>query len=528
MDPEQWLALQTYFMNGGNSPALYNTGEAPNPDAPELDPYAQYVYATGAAPNTNKSGELLPYNLDYQKSLTNYQQDTNQVLADPVNAYMASLMGGEGFAPGVFDPVNKETQINLTQLPVLQQMAQAGGYQGTIAKLIMPKAMGGQGMNPATAAALLQRVMNNPEAGAQVGIDPSLLEQIKGELPPVINSQGYAGPEVVPGQYDWKQVAQDAQQMWQPMAAEMAQINAPGVVNRDGRFFSTEQTDSPQTEFLKKLGIPNPNARYDLQYALQNDPTIAGLFGHAAQTSDQAALMRKTFEQYTKKIAKQRDAAIKAREDDARRTSAYQQGPLREWADKMDVQAGGIKQSMADYFSQAARGGSQFQAQPLGPGGEMATLENRGPSPLGPQRYQAAPAGPDLPDFSWPGAQPTPPQLSAYSTGGGRTADEVAQLFNKASSFLPGAFRPEQQAVEAGRKPLQMMANAANKASVQDQVALFKSMLPNMARNASGRTPAKDVIQQRLLPLYASGAFGQQGLPTAYPNRAAVIAAFGG
>jgi hypothetical protein len=36
------------------------------------------------------------------------------------------------------------------------------------------------------------------------------------------------------------------------------------------------------------------------------------------------------------------------------------------------------------------------------------------------------------------------------------------------------------------------------------------------------------VIQQRLLPMYTSGAFGQQGLPTAYPQRSAVMSAFGG
>lgn len=538
MDPQQWLAMNAIYMNGGNSPTLYPTGQAPDPDAPELDPYAQYIYGTMAAPNTNKSGELLPYNLDYQKSLTNYQQDINQIIADPLNAYMASLYGGEGFAPGVFNQVPKESVMKFTQMPMLQAMAQAGGYQGTLAKLMLPKDVGGRGLNPATAAALLQKVIEHPEAAAEAQLTADEVAKIKGELPPVINTQNYGGPQVVPDMYDWKSVANDANTMWQPMAQERATIFNPdgtlkaGVIQKDdGQFYSQEMVDSPQLEFIKKLGLPDPNARYDLKYALENDPTIAGLFQHSADTQDQADMMRKTFSEYTKKIAKQREAAARAKAEDAARMAAYKSGPLKQWADQATPYGNAVKQSLADYLSQVGRGGMEEVRLP----GALVAPGDPGYQPFGEQ--QAGGLSLAKPVYSTPGhatlnlpkggpgAAPAAPQLSPFN---GRTADEVAQLFNAAANLLPSSMQLPRQAVEAQRAPLLAQMKAASKAEKETGTAYMRSLIANYARNAAGRTPAKDVAQQRLLPLYASGAMGQQGLPTAYPSRAAVQFMLGG
>lgn len=536
MDPQQWLAMQALYLNGGNSPYLYPTGPAPDPTAPELSPYAQYLYGTMAPPNTNKAGELLPYNLDYAKSLTNFQQDVNQVIADPLNAYISGVMGGEGFAPGVFDQVAKESPITFTQTPMLQAMAAAGGYQGTLAKMMLPKEFGGSGMNPGTAVATLQKAVANPDDAAKLGVDVNMLEQIKGELPQVFDTMTMRPVE---GQYNWQDVTKTAEGLFTPMVQEQATIFNPDrslrsdVIQKDnGQFYSQEMVDSPQLEWLKKMGLPDPNARYDVQYAMQNDPAIAGLFQHSAETMDQAESMRKTFDAYTKKIAKQREAAARAREEDARALAKYQQGPLREWAGKMEPYAAGVRQSMSDYFREAGQGAPDTIRIP----GSLVAPGQPGYQPFGEQQAgglsMAKPVythprgtGPDLPDFAWPGAAPEAPQLSPASR---MTPDEVAQLFNQASGLLPKAFRPQAMAVNAERPMRQAALKASRAAEFQAGVPALKALTRYLALNAAGRTPAKDVVQQRLLPMYASGAMGQQGLPTAYPNRNAVLAAYGG
>lgn len=508
MDPELWKAMQAYYMAGQTMPTYYGTGPSPNPDAPELDPFAQNVLATGAPLDVNAKGEPVPFGLDTSKSLLNFQQDVYGSLADPMNAYLSSLMGGEGFAPGAFDPIIEKTPIEQVQGPQLALLAQTGGLQGELAQLIM------SGMNAGQAAAEVRNKKRTPEEAAA----------LQAQLPTVTDQFGKATT-------DWNAVDKAAAAIYEPYLKEQATLQAPGVIQdpETGRYVATKQVDSPQMEFIKKLGIPDPRAQYDLQYALQNDPTVAGLFMQKAASGATADRMRETLDQYHKKLTKQREAEAKAREEDRKVLAKYQLGPQREWANKMEVQAGGLRQSMDDYFRQAARGGPQFQAQPsTGVFSNLPAGINRSaPSLAERPQYQAGPGAPDLPDFSWPGEMPKAPPVSIYSRGQGANADQVASLFNKLTAVLPSTVRPQQQVVSSAERPLRIAATATNRANIGDQNAMFRAMIPYLARQAAGRTPAKDVIQQRLLPLYASGAYGQQGMPNAYPNRNAVAALLG-
>jgi hypothetical protein len=550
MDPELMKAMQTYFMQGSPTPIYYGTGESPNPDAPELDPFAQNVFATGAPPNTDKKGNLLPYNLDYAKSLMNYQQDALQSVADPMNAYLASLFGGEGFAPGAFSQVDKTTPIELTQIPMLQQLSQTRGVNGILAGFML----GGDDYR--TAVAKLRAGLNNPE---QLGLTPDEVKALQVELPGRQN--GLTGEPLDtsdPNNVDWNSITKDAQSMWQPLAQEQAKISAPGVTqDANGNYLSVEKVDSPQMEFIKKLGLPDPTAQYDLQWALENDPTVRGVMMQSATSNSAAENMRKTLGEYTKKLAKQREAESQARANDAQVLAKYRQGPLADWAAQGAQRAAPIQQAMSDYFRQATEAGApihlpnqdainqrnqrmgQFQGQPTM---EM-TMPMGAPTaaPTGPQFGEGeaggmtftpgwkAGAGPALGGLQGVGAPPAPPELSIYGRNPGMTADDVAALFNKATSFLPNLIKPDRAVTSAARDPLRKVASVLNKKSAADQTALFQSMIPYMTRQRQGRTPAKDVVQQRLLPLYASGAYGQQGMPSAYPTRDAITAAlFGG
>jgi len=560
MDPELLRAMQAFWMQGQPFPAYYETGPSPNPDAPELDPFAQNVFATGAMPDVDKYGEALPYGLDTQKSLMNYQQDLYGSLADPMNAYMASTMGGEGFAPGVFGQIDKTSPIELVQTPVLRQLAASGGYQGLLASFMLPPEDGGFGDNHASAVARLKRGMNNPGEGG-LNLTEDQLKQLQSELPALTGFDNLPLDTSDPKNVDWSSVTKDAQSLWAPFAAEQAKISAPGVTrDANGNYLSVEKVDSPQLEWAKKLGLPDPTARYDLEYALETDPTIRGLFQQNATDAASAEMMRKTFGEYTKKLQKQRENERLGRESDEAKKALY--------AKKMQDYAYRVQGAMGDYTRGMAGRGAPYNPKPINEvdigranmaaqyspmHGINDVMPGSQPiiQPMTPGESQAAMAGVRAgraPELNLP-TPPEAPELSLYGRerGGlfngqidkiirsmgmeprGTTADDVAELFNKATSFLPSTFRPERQVLSGQRKPLLAASQAATKASQATNAAYIRSMLPNYMREIAGRTPAKDVVQQRLLPLYASGAYGQQGMPNAYPNRNMVAAAlFGG
>ena len=614
LDEQMMRALQAFFMSGQTLPMYYPTGPSPTPYAPELDPFVQNVFSTGSPLDVNSKGEPVPFGLDTAKSLMNFNQDMLGGVADPMNAYMASLFGGggeaQGFAPGVFDPIAKRTPIEAIQAPQLALMAQAGGLEGTIAELIL------SGKTAAQAAAEVRNIINKPEDYGRSQEDADML---RAQVPPTVNNIGQEAP-------DWGALNRIAADLYTPYLKEQATLNAPGVETDEmGRYFATEMVDSPQMEWAKKLGLPDPRAQYDLQYALENDPTIAGLFQQRVESGAAADAMRKTLDQYTKKLTKQRENERLGRESDIAKKALYNK--------KMQDYAYQVQGALGDYMrsgvaparppggtlaggvagvanalglpgseAQALAGPAAGAANALGvPVPEMQALAGGGLGGLlrragrGAQRIGGPVAGaanalgvpvPEMQALAGPVAQggagvggalglpinevsamiqaamqpgagtpgpnlPTPPEAPQLSLYGrerpglfnkvvqdtirgmgmeprGTTADDVAETFNRAISLLPKAFRPERQVLSGAAPGLRRAAAATNKANVADQNAMFEAMIPYWARQRAGATPAKDVIQQRLLPMYASGAFGQQGMPSAYPNRNALAAVFGG
>ena len=550
MDPELLRAMQAFYMSGETMPTYYETGPSPNPDAPELDPWAQNVFATGAPLDVNSKGEPVPFGLDTSKSLMNYQQDLYGSLADPMNAYMASTMGGEGFAPGAFGQIAKRKPIEAIQGSQLALMAQSpGSIEGTLAELIL------SGMTAAQAAAEVRNMIRKPD---DYGTTPEEAAVLQAQLPAIVDQFGKETP-------DFNAVDKIATSLYEPYMKERATLSGPGIeTDEQGRVYSTEMVDSPQLEFIKKLGLPDPTARYDLDYALETNPAIRGLLSQNVTNEAQASELRKTLNSYVKKIEKQRDNERSARESDIAKKAIY--------AKKMQDYAYKVQGSMGDYMSglnaaarppavpnQDAYNAREAALAPYQSGegwrpipGQAAADSRMGRGPMmGPgagglqMEYGRVPAEiqPNLPT---PPAAPTDLSLYGRERGGlfnkviqdtvrklgfeprGTTADDVARAYNRALDVLPG-IGGERMAREGARKPLQAATRAAEKASYATNRAMIEAMLPNYARHIAGRTPAKDVVQQRLLPLYASGAFGQQGLPNAYPNRNMVAAAlFGG
>ena len=531
MDPELLRAMQAFYMSGETMPTYYETGPSPNPDAPELDPWAQNVFATGAPLDVNSKGEPVPFGLDTSKSLLNFQQDVYGSLADPMNAYMASTMGGEGFAPGAFGQIAKRKPIEAIQGSQLALMAQSpGSIEGTLAELIL------SGMTAAQAAAEVRNMIRKP---ADYNTTPEEAAVLQAQLPAIVDQFGKETP-------DFNAVDKIATSLYEPYMKERATLSGPGIeTDEQGRVYSTELVDSPQLEFIKKLGLPDPTARYDLEYALETNPSIRGLLQQNVTNDAQASELRKTLNSYVKKIEKQRDTERSARESDIAKKAIF--------AKKMQDYAYKVQGSMADYTRGLNAAGrnpavlAQYQGGeglvPLEGAERAAAMRGVGSGSL----FKTAPIPAKIePNLPTPPGAPTDLSLYGRERPGlfnkviqdtvrtlgfeprGTTADDVARAYNKVLDVLPG-IGGEKMVREGARKPLQAAVRAADKASYAANRAMIESMLPNYARHIAGRTPAKDVVQQRLLPLYASGAYGQQGLPNAYPNRNMVAAAlFGG
>jgi hypothetical protein len=60
----------------------------------------------------------------------------------------------------------------------------------------------------------------------------------------------------------------------------------------------------------------------------------------------------------------------------------------------------------------------------------------------------------------------------------------------------------------------QVQRQLANRSAFE----LARSMVPALAMQRAGRTPAMDAIMQRSQGMYSTGAMGQQGMPWSYPR----------
>jgi hypothetical protein len=505
-----------------------------------MDPTMTGMFGGMAMPQMDTKGRVQPYDLGVQTQLTNFGQDIGSSIGNNMMAYMA---GPGSYAPGALDPVYDEKPLNLTQGPQLQMLSQSGGIRGTIADLILG------GMNAGQAAARVRQMLKNPEKYANI-ITPAEAAQMRSELD-VLPADPMNGVEEAP---DYNSIGKIADSIYSPYLQEQGMLNQPNVrLGPDGQYVQVAQRDSPQMEWLKKMGLPDPRASYDVQYALESDPTLVGMLNSVASTQAERDMMRTEFEDRLKRTKKYRDDDVKNKAADAKQMERYY---------------GATKQAMADYFGAASRGQAQRPEMPgaaiaaamtpeqtqqaynernregtpdwLGGGksildsakglasgvGDYAsqTLQRVAGRPIAPRGAPNLPTniGP-LPNSSSPPATingvtlelPDRPLTSDMTTGMnpegysmmdqilGRPIRDVAN-YNKR--------RKVDEAISPASRAAMYMAAQKNldQRGVGAMTKYMLGLAPTVVAGRQGRSPRTDAIQQRLAPLYQIGALGQR------------------
>ena len=509
-DPEL-LAMQNYMMGAGFDPS-------------GLDP-AILQMLLGANPGPmNKYGEPEPFDTSARASGVNLIQDIfGSTTQNPMFAYL----GGPGsYAPGALDPVMDESPVQMMGETRLRAVASRGGVDGLMAKLILGLDDEGNAtadpMSASAAAATVRRLIEegDPEAAALAGEIPQITDQF-GQ-----NSQP-----------DWGSLAKRASELEAPLLDDMAMQGQPDMMQRpDGSWVQVTQRPSPQMEWLQKMGLPDPRARYDVEYAFQNDPMLQAMMGRVAETQAERDAQRESFASYLKKRDKERDARTKQEQADQEAMDRYsrrQQGNFQ------------------DFFSEAGRrrdgevGAPQQGGERAAPR-QMSFEEAEAAGLMTPMMRAGVEQRPWVGDMSDRGFNlpELPGWLKALSPQG-----PMQEVSDRAGEAVVGALtrrpKPELELEEAPQPGVRgslgsnfpdMIANMQDPTRLARRT-LLENMIPedvrrrmnfnntrrlDRERNAltwekysrlapilnagrAGRTPAADAIAQRLAPLFAAG-----------------------
>jgi hypothetical protein len=515
-----------------------------------MDPQMTGLFGGAAMPQMDTKGRVQPYDLGVQTQLTNFGQDIGSSIGNNMMAYMA---GPGSYAPGALDPVYDEKPLQLTGRYKLEAARQAGGVQGVLADFMLGNEDGSRPPMTATQAAARVKAMLQDPAGHELSDQEAA--EMKMELGETQPAYLGAKPET-----DWRGLSIMADSIYKPYLDDQAILAQPDVMQLpDGRVVQRTQNDSPQMEWLKKMGLPDPRAQYDIEYALQSDPTLSTMLGQIAQSQGDRDLMRKEFDERLKRTKKYRDEDIKNKAADLK---------------EMDKFASATKQAMSEYFGAASRGqvqrpdmpaslvakqtaaldpemyndqGLRREAYEEGPGGAPGWLKAlpgniaEGATGMGDYASQtlqriagkpaARPGAPTLPTNigPLPNAAPTAPTsingITLNLPNKPITSDMRQGLNPEGYSMMDTIMgRPMRDVVGAHRQRTmdesipesirKTMYDAKNqKMSKEQGRAVFEYMMrlaPTAVAGRQGRSPRTDAIQQRLAPLYQIGALGQR------------------
>jgi hypothetical protein len=366
-----------------------------------MDPTMTGMFGGMAMPQMDTKGRIQPFDLGVQTQLTNFGQDIGSSIGNNMMAYMS---GPGSYAPGALDPVYDEKPLQLTQGPQLQMLSQTGGIRGTIADLILG------GMNAGQAAARVREIVQNPDKFADV-ITPEEAAQMRSELP---MTRAELGMEPEP---DFNTINQIADDIYRPYLQEQAMLQQPDVQRMpDGRIVQLTQRDSPQMEWLKKMGLPDPRAQYDVKYALESDPTLVSMLNSVAGSQQERDTMRKEFDDRLKRIKKYREDDITNKARDAKLMERF---------------SSATKQAMSDYFGQMGRQGAARIPDIAAPAGV-------GPLPSAPGERERAVIGRNTGGYfggAFGAINQEPPRAPTEGGGGGPD-------FGKAWDVASGSMRP--------------------------------------------------------------------------------------
>jgi hypothetical protein len=465
LTPEQQMwAMQQLVLGGGVAP--------------------QDMSGIAGLPQLDTKGREQPYDLGLAAQRLNYGQDIGTSMTNPFIQYM----GGPGaYAPGSLDPVYDEKRLDLLQGRQLEMMRQSGGIRGLLADFILGNPDENRPpMDSSQAAARVRAMIQN-----STGDDPEI-ENLKGELLPLTDQNG-----IVSDKPDFSVINKMADEIYKPYVAEQAMLQQPDVrVLEDGRVVQVTQRDSPTMEFLKKAGLPDPRAQYDLEFALQNDPTLMTLMQTQATSQSERDMIRKEYDDRLKRIQKRRD---QSEADNA----------------EMEKYKAATQAAMSDYFGQLGRrrGEPEWKGTPaeievpdmpssgFGAGfGMPAVRAAQGvEQPQAPitQGWKTRPIQGERPDLNLPSRPRTGVQYSM-----------MEQLLGK-----PQRDKRQALADEAVPDAMLRMLNLNKRHRLEGkgtQAAWEYAMklAPVINAGRRGQTPASDAIAARLAPLRAMGAIG--------------------
>ena len=301
-------------------------------------------------------------------------------------------------------------------------------------------------------------------------------------------------------------------------------------------------------EYLAKMGLPDPRAKYDVEYALKSDPTLSSMLNSVASTQSERDTMRKEFEDRIKRTKKYREDDLKNQDADRRETEKYQSA---------------TKQALNDYFSEMSQYGSERNARaatapapPAPPTEAEAYAERNREGPPGWLKAlpgNALDAVKGMPDYfkDLGGAAVSPPDLGVPNRAplgtnlGFREGPDVINGITKPEMNLPrrpitadmkmgldpegysmmdqilgrpmrdvvgyNKRRAADEAIDPATRAQMYMAQqrGVDKRSSSAALRYLLGLAPTVVAGRQGRTPATDAIQQRLSPLYQMGALGQ-------------------
>jgi hypothetical protein len=405
-------------------------------------------------PPMNSKGVEEPYDLDTQGKYRNAFQDTLTSASDPA---MAMLAGPGAFAPGALDPyIDEFDPIKTPQSDTLNYLAQLGGFEGTVAEMVL------NGMTASQITRRLQAAVQNPETS---GMSQDELDDLRAGMPLVPGYAGQPGTEI-----DWSGVTKSVSDLATPFYVEQSTLQQPNVREVNGRYFT--EKPSAQMEWLRKQGLPDPRAQYSAEFMAENDPEVAKLYDTASKQASAYDTDTKRYnadmkvrDSYEREAPGRQSMAMKAKTEAMKRFTDALTGSFGTLRDMAADPNPAPTNNLPSYIN--GGNGSAEQPPEFGRIGlPSLTAPTQGPMPAG------------LENFWLPGGKDRTLQMAAPAGGNvNRRQSEIRNL-------------------------------AAKRAAGTETYALARALIPALVAQRSGRSPYQDAINARLSPLRQIGAIG--------------------
>ena len=459
MDPETQAMMNLLMAQGG------------------MDPFLMSQLFGIVPPEMDSSGEPQPWDATNQAKGLNLTQDYFTSMADMVPAMLGGA-GSFGQAPfgggmaggGGLRPIRTETILETPQLQTLQVMAR---NPTTLEGFIANGLLGG---NPASVIyADLKSKIEDPEGN---GVDPKIMQNIAAGLPqtPELDPLGKPTDRMLP---DWvatrKMIDNDYAL---PYMKEQGTLSGPNVQpNALGQFVSIGEKPSKAMEWLSERGYSSPTDQYDVNYALQNDPEMAGMLEQIVARGQAYDEAKTAYSKYLAKqpMANRIDAMLQRRQSG--REQDYQDDLLK-YFDRYRTET-------------QDRGRGEGPALPTQPGeaGPRRVMYANAVGMLGPP-VQPGDQGPQAVanEFGQPQRVEPLPKLSAAQPG----PMGKPNMFERAMARAIGGFS------NATEDKMRFAAQRQNSMMGKDIADFARMLRPTYQAQRSGRTPFGDQVAQRM------------------------------